>query len=132
MGSGPYTYSDFTGFGLRNFTAPRGGYKMIVEGCEKLDTDWMTLDASTTLPPDTRVEFRIKVAETRDELADPAIAVFGPWVTSADGQNELPADLNALPPHRFAEIEIFLVSTDREATPILRGVDLRFQCQIEE
>ena len=51
VGSGPYTYSDFTGFGLRNFTAPRGGYKMIVEGCEKLDTDWMTLHAEATLPP---------------------------------------------------------------------------------
>ena len=105
---------------------------MIVEGCEKLDTDWMTLDASTTLPPETRVEFRIKVAESRDELADPALRVYGPWVTAAGGPNELPADLNALPPRRFAEIEIFLVSTDREATPILRGVDLRFQCEIEE
>ena len=132
VGSGPYTYSDFTGFGLRNFTAPRGGYKMIVEGCEKLDTDWMTLDASATLPPETRIEFRIKVAESRDELADPALHVYGPWIAAAGGPNELPADLSALPPGRFIELELFLVSTDRDATPVLRGIDVRFQCEIEE
>ena len=51
---------------------------------------------------------------------------------SADGVNELPADLAELPGGRFMELELFLVSTDREATPILRGVDVRFQCQIEE
>ncbi len=132
VGSGPYTYSDFTGFGLRNFTAPRGGYKMIIEGCEKLDTDWMTLDAEATLPPQTRIEFRAKIAESRDELADPGLRAFGPWTVSADGPNELPADLAELPGGRFMELELFLVSTDREATPILRGIDVRFQCQIEE
>ena len=132
VGSGPYTYSDFTGFGLRNFTAPRGGYKMIVEGCEKLDTDWMTLDAAATLPPETRIEFRVKVAGTRDELADPALHVYGPWTAAAGGPNELPADLSALPPGRFIELELFLISTDRDATPVLRGIDVRFQCEIEE
>jgi streptogramin lyase len=132
VGSGPYTYSDFTGFGLRNFTAPRGGYKMVVEGCEKLDTDWMTLDAEATLPPQTRIEFRAKVAASRDELSDPGLRAYGPWVMSAEGENQLPADLAEMPGGRFMELELFLVSTDREATPVLRGVDVRFQCQIEE
>jgi hypothetical protein len=131
VGSGPYTYSDFTGFGLRNFTAPRGGYKMIIEGCEKLDTDWMTLNAEATLPPDTRIEFRTKIADSRDELADPGLRAYGPWIATADN-TELPADLAELPGGRFMELELFLVSTDRDATPILRGIDVRFQCQIEE
>ncbi|MDE0882725.1 MAG: hypothetical protein OSB21_09030, partial [Myxococcota bacterium] len=131
VGSGPYTYSDFTGFGLRNFTAPRGGYKMVIEGCEKLDTDWMTLNAEATLPPDTRIEFRAKIADSRDELADPGLRAYGPWIATADN-TELPADLAELPGGRFMELELFLVSTDRDATPMLRGVDVRFQCQIEE
>ncbi|MEC7749948.1 MAG: hypothetical protein VX405_00415 [Myxococcota bacterium] len=132
VGRSPYTYSDFTGFGLRNFTAPRGGYKTVVEGCEKLDTDWLTLDAMATLPEQTRVEFRARVADDLAELGDPGLRVHGPWVQSADGQNDLPADLGELPPGRYLQLEIFLVSTDREATPILRGYDVRFQCQIEE
>jgi hypothetical protein len=132
VGGGPYTYSDFTGFGLRNFTAPRGGYKTVIEGCEKLDTDWLTLDATVTLPEDTRVEFRARVADDLAELGDPGLRVHGPWVQSADGQNDLPADLGELPPGRYLQLEIFLVSTDREATPVLRGYDVRFQCQIEE
>ncbi|MBM66452.1 MAG: hypothetical protein CMH55_09480 [Myxococcales bacterium] len=132
VGGGPYTYSDFTGFGLRNFTAPRGGYKTVVEGCEKLDTDWLSLDATATLPEDTRVEFRARVADDLAELVDPGLRVHGPWIQSADGQNDLPADLGELPPGRYLQLEIFLVSTDREATPVLRGYDVRFQCQIEE
>jgi hypothetical protein len=129
VGSGPYTYS--TGFGLRNFTAPRGGYKTVVEGCEKLDTDWLLLDATTTLPPETRVEFRARVAETREELQDPGLRIYGPWVRSNE-EDQLPADLGELPGGRFMQLEIFLVSTDREATPILRGYDVQFQCQLEE
>mgnify|MGYP001159570972 FL=1 len=132
VGSGPYTYSDFTGFGLRNFTAPRGGYKMIVEGCEKLDTDWMTLDATATLPPETHIEFRAKIAESRDELSDPGLRAYGPWTMAAGGPNEIPADLAELPGGRFMQLELFLTSGDREATPVLRGIDVRFQCQIEE
>ena len=92
----------------------------------------MTLDAEATLPPETRIEFRAKIAESRDELADPGLRAFGPWTVAADGPNELPADLAELPGGRFMELELFLVSTDRDATPILRGVDVRFQCQIEE
>src|SRR5262249_2914288 len=29
----PYTYSDFTGFGLRNFTRPKGFYSWVQKGC---------------------------------------------------------------------------------------------------
>jgi len=105
---------------------------MIIEGCEKLDTDWMTLDATATLPPETHIEFRAKIAESRDELSDPGLRAYGPWTTSADGPNELPADLAELPGGRFMQLELFLTSGDREATPVLRGVDVRFQCQIEE
>jgi hypothetical protein len=131
VGTGPYTYSDFTGFGLRNFTAPRGGYKTVVEGCEKLDTDWLSLNATATLPPETRIEFRARVAETRDELQDPGLRIYGPWVRSNE-EDQLPADLGELPGGRFMQLEIFLVSTDREATPILRGYDVQFECQLEE
>ena len=105
---------------------------MIIEGCEKLDTDWMPLNAEATLPPQTHIEFRAKVAEERDLLSDPGLRAYGPWTMAADGPNEIPVDLAELPGGRFMQLELFLTSGDREATPVLRGVDVRFQCQIEE
>ena len=47
---------------------------------------------------------------------------FGPWTMSADGVNELPADLAELPGGRFMELELFLVSTDhmRDSDPARR------------
>ncbi|MCI0636454.1 MAG: hypothetical protein L0206_21430, partial [Actinobacteria bacterium] len=40
VGEGPYTYSDMTGFQLRNITAPSGTYRRIMEVCPEQFTDW--------------------------------------------------------------------------------------------
>ena len=73
----------------------------------------MTLHAEATLPPEARIEFRAKVAETRDELADPGLRLWavdhvcGWRERAASGSGELPGG-------RFMELELFLVSTDRK------------------
>ena len=42
VGTNPYTYSDFTGFGLKTFTRPRGTYRYIMEGCdEPHESNWL-------------------------------------------------------------------------------------------
>ncbi len=132
VGSGPYTYSDFTGFNLRNFTAPRGGYKQIIEGCEKNETDWLALDVEATILPRTRIEVRAKAAGSLEALSTPGLATFGPWTLDTEGVGELAVDLNLLPAERFIELEVFLFSTDRRSTPLLRRINARFQCEDED
>src|SRR6185436_14866358 len=56
--SGAYTYSDFTGFGLRNFTRPQGTYSVLVKGCADsegnvTDTDWAQIKWDALVPPNT-------------------------------------------------------------------------------
>jgi hypothetical protein len=51
VGQGPYTYSDFTGYGLKNFTTPQGRYQFEHPGCAPgVETTWRRLAWSATLP----------------------------------------------------------------------------------
>ncbi len=125
VGQSPYTYSDFTGFALRNFTLPRGSYRTIVQGCSKRQTSWQSFDAVTTTPPGTRIRFRIRVAATEAELAQ--APAYGPFEVSSE-HSDLPALLLDLPTVSTAMIEAELSSDDPETSPILRGFDLYFDC----
>src|SRR5438128_556535 len=56
--SGAYTYSDFTGFGLRVFTRPNGTYSLVVPGCMDTDgtpqpTEWDQVTWDADVPPNT-------------------------------------------------------------------------------
>ena len=54
VGTNPYTYSDFTGFGLRNFTRPSGMYRVLIEACAvDEDTQWYRVEWNATEPPGT-------------------------------------------------------------------------------
>ena len=44
----PYTYSDFTGFGLRNFTRPAGTYTYVIQGCNGQNPDTQCQPPSTS------------------------------------------------------------------------------------
>jgi hypothetical protein len=68
-GESPYTYSDFTGFALRTFTAPNGYLRTVVEGCAIGPTEWERLDWSTNVPAGTRLEVRARTADRVTDLA---------------------------------------------------------------
>ncbi|MCB9604159.1 MAG: hypothetical protein H6724_10675 [Sandaracinus sp.] len=65
-----YTYSDMTGLQLRLATNPRGFYRHVFEGCEaETDTTvWGDIQFEAETPPGTTVVFRVKTANTREEL----------------------------------------------------------------
>ncbi|MDP1828562.1 MAG: hypothetical protein Q8L48_35175 [Archangium sp.] len=119
---GLYTYSDFTGYQLRNFTAPRGTYRKDFEACDA-DNEWRTLTWDALTPPNTSIQVFVKAANTQAELASSTLVRYGPFSTS-------PVDLvNAgVPRTKFLRVEFVLRSVDGQSTPVLRGFNLVWLC----
>jgi hypothetical protein len=123
VGSGPYTYSDFTGYALRTFTAPSGYHREIVEGCAGGPTTWELVTWDGDLPAGTRIELSVRTAETRDTLS--GVSFVGTWTDS-------PADLGDPPgpvgTGHFLELEVVLYSDGGNASPVLRELSVRAVC----
>jgi len=114
-----YTYSDFTGYQLRNFTAPKGTYKHIIEGCS-LYSSWKSLSWEAELPEGTQLNVVVKVANTREELDRAHPHEF----------KESPADLSQIPKSTFMQVEFELVSVPGTNTsPVLRGYKIGWACE---
>jgi hypothetical protein len=122
--AGLYTYSDFTGYQLRNFTAPRGTYRRDFEGCDP-DTEWRLLTWDAQTPPNTTLSVIVKVANTVAELSQPTAARYGPFTTS-------PVDLRAqgVVPRKYLRVEFTLASADRQTTPVLRSFQVTSFCGV--
>jgi len=137
--AGAYTYSDFTGFGLRNFTRPTGSYTMIVKGCadsdgNPADTEWWQLNWDADVPPNTTLVVHAKSGAALT-LNDPS------WMQDAftADTSTSPLDLknqlvpNAIPgqtvndPYLFVEFVLKTASAD--VTPKLKAFDVGFKCK---
>ncbi len=124
-GESPYTYSDFTGFALRTFTAPNGYVRAIVPGCPIGPTEWERVDWTATAPAGTRLEVRARTADSTAELR--TATWIGPFVTRP---TELALPPGPLGPERFLELEISLFSDGAAATPTVREVRVQLHCPI--
>ncbi|MFH2010878.1 MAG: MopE-related protein [bacterium] len=127
VGTHPYTYSDFTGYGLRNFTRPRGTYSVLMEGCPdpNRNTNWIRVEWNATTPSGTAVKLRVRSGDAPTQLGD----WFGSWESS-------PAELGAGPvgpvlpmPARYLEVEFELSTTQQENTPILHDFTVVWDCE---
>lgn len=120
--AGLYTYSDFTGYQLRNFTAPRGTFRRDFEGCSE-EAEWRLLQWDAQTPPNTTVSVIVKVANTLAELSLPTAPRYGPFTTS-------PVDLRAqgVVPRKYLRVEFTLASADRLTTPVLRSFQVSSFC----
>ena len=121
---GLYTYSDFTGYQLRNYTAPKGSYTRVFEGCAGV-TNWKTLEWSATVPDKTKLQVYIRTADTLAGLSDSGIARQGPFMGN-------PADLKVagVPSKRFLKVFFEMTSQDGQSTPILKGFSLKWDCEM--
>lgn len=120
--AGLYTYSDFTGYQLRNFTAPRGTYTKDFEACSE-DNDWKQLTWDAVTPPNTSLQVFVKAANTQAELNNTALVRYGPFTMS-------PVDLaNAgVPRTRWLRVEFVLRSVDGQSSPVLRSFNVKWLC----
>jgi hypothetical protein len=121
VGETPYTYSDFTGFGLNGILGASGEHRVVLEGCR--NTVWTGLALDADIPEDTRVRLRVRTADTRDALESAA------WV----GAFEPPTPSLALPPgpvpaSRYLEVSLELSSTTPGVVPRIFGLTASGRC----
>jgi hypothetical protein len=127
---GPYTYSDFTGFGLRNFTNPSGRYSYLVEGCSAHGggtTTWLRVTFQADVPQGTTF-----AARARSGLG-PGSQSFGAW-TSPAAQSPVDLETAALEPNQTAgydwlEVELDFGTAQAAASPRLDAFAVYFDCE---
>ncbi|TVQ95566.1 MAG: hypothetical protein EA398_17455 [Deltaproteobacteria bacterium] len=112
----PYSYSDYTGFQLRNFTAPRGTWRNTFD-CADGFGDGIgggdgvcsvdTIDWAATVPSGTGVRIRIR---TSDDGVN--------WSEWSSQYQTAPAQFgDEVPDGRFIEVEAILTTEQDDRTP---------------
>jgi hypothetical protein len=121
VGKNPYTYSDFTGFGLANFVLPRGTYHYRLDPCPPDQrARWKKISWNADTPPLTAVYVRARSGDSDTS--------FGQWTTVASA-SPLVLESNIRPnPARMLEVEVTLESQDRLTTPVVRDLRIDFTC----
>ena len=140
--AGAYTYSDFTGFGLRTFTRPSGTYSIVVPGCldqngVPANTEWDTVTWDADVPPNTSLVAHARTANVSN-LGD---ASWGAAMWSMDSPTSPLNLLNNLTPNAeagvapqgalndgYLQIEFILNTIDQKATPKLKSFHVGWKC----
>jgi hypothetical protein len=124
----PYTYSDFTGFGLRNFTNPHGSYQWKEVGCgmgAMGKTKWLKIVWDADTPTGTAVQVKARATD------DPTMYNAATWTSS---YTTSPADLSqgmpalAPNPSGFLQVEFDLTTSVKDATPRLKSFQIIYEC----
>lgn len=115
---GPYTYSDFIGYGLNVFANPRGHYQFTTDGGASCwQQRWTAINWTATIPTGTSVQLYVRTAN------DTATLATRPWIGPFTGN---PANLTVapgpVPNGRYIEIDVRLETTDRRLTPRVYSV----------
>lgn len=123
VGSGPYTYSDMTGYQLRNAGAPSGFWRHTFLGCMGASqTRWLELAYMLQAPAGTQVTIRVRSANDKTSL------MSAPWTEMA----KIPSDVSPvkLPGISGAllQVEVGMKSSVRDVTPILSGLSAGYSC----
>lgn len=124
VGNNPYTYSDFTGFGLKTVIAPVGRYAYTFHPCPGIKADWQAVLYNATLPGKTAITLRVRSGDTESTLGQ----WIGPYETS-------PAELQAgaaMPlapnPAEILQVEFTLSSGDALTSPTLHDFQVQYSC----
>lgn len=116
VGGGSYTYSDMTGFQLKNAASKSGLYRHTFTGCS--GSKWQSVDLSASVPAGTTITVSARVAQTQADLANQAWVKVG---TIPPAMAPLPLNL---PAGAFIQIEVAMKSTDLMVTPILSSLSV--------
>ncbi|MFN0061214.1 MAG: hypothetical protein ACKVPX_01665 [Myxococcaceae bacterium] len=143
QGGNLYSYSDFTGYQLRNFTAPFGSYRQLLQGCAP-ETEWRTLRWDADTPAETAIEVFLNVGNTLAEV-NSSPQIFGPFRQIGPGSSlgspttpTFPIDLMAtnastgtpVAQGRYLRVEFRLRTDDRQTSPVLRSFSIGSDCEL--
>jgi hypothetical protein len=125
VGQAPYTYSDFTGYGLLNFIRPQGRYVYQLKACtDGTKATWTGAYWKATTPAGTSVTLRVRSGDSdttfgswSTEFTSPP-AEFGPKKAAAISPN----------PSVYLQVEFTLKNTTKNTTPILHDYGILFYC----
>lgn len=119
----PYTYSDFSGYGLRNFTQPKGSWTFIVDSKCPNVTEWISLSWVGVVPPNTTLLAKARSGKT--PTPDMTWSDFSPPTNASPAV--LTNRFNVA--GRYLQVQFDFASTDGINTPALRSFDVLFQCR---
>ena len=123
-----YTYSDFSGFGLRNFTIPRGSYTYVIQGCDPKNaqdgTKWMRFYWDADVPPNTSLSVRFRSGEV--PMPDAS------WTGWSSPHTISPVDLTIVAevaaPATWVQVGFDFTTMARNASPKLKGFQIAYEC----
>ena len=125
VGKNPYTYSDFTGYGLQNFTRPQGRYLYQLAPCPPgIQALWKVVSWNATTPTNTSVEVRLRSGDDESNMGP----WQGPYQTSPvllDPKSSTPLSPN---PAIILQIEFTLKNSSKNDTPILHDFNVSYDC----
>ena len=127
VGTNPYTYSDFTGYGLRNFTRPQGTYSTIFTACPDSNgpPTWYEVRWNASTPPGTSVSAFVQAANNITDVRNAEI--YGPWTSSPAILSQAPGPL-APNPAQYLRVTFLLTTENRDVSPILHDFEVIWEC----
>jgi len=125
VGQNPYTYSDFTGYGLQNFTRPQGRYLYQLQACNNgKKARWSQVSWKTTTPPGTEVRLRVRSGNTATSMG----SWVGPFKTSPAPLGKTAASPLSPNPAVYLQVEFTLITNKPKLSPILHEFSFAFDC----
>ena len=121
VGETPYTYSDFTGYGLNGLLGASGQHRVVIEGCRNTVWTGLTLDAS--IPDDASVRLSVRTADTREDLE--RAELIGPFDPPSPSLSLPPGPV---PAGRFLEVSIRMSSTTPGVVPRIFSLTAQGRC----
>jgi hypothetical protein len=118
----PYTYSDFTGFGLNGILGAVGTHQVTIEGCEA--AVWTAISLDADIPPETSVVVLARSAATSAGLS--GASWFGAFETAPTAS--LQARPGPVPAGRLLEISLRLSSSTPGVVPRVRSLAVSARC----
>jgi hypothetical protein len=128
VGSGPYTYSDMTGYTLHNYTAPKGDFSHIfgysgwsgTVSESKITTKWEFVNIDVTTPPKSHISLRYKASDSLKGLDKaPWSKNFGPYPPA-----QMPLKLlNVV--GKFLKVEVFMQANDKKQSPLIKSLSAK-------
>jgi DNA-binding beta-propeller fold protein YncE len=114
VGSGPYTYSDMTGFQLRTFTLRQGRWVVNFD-CGRPNCTFDALTWRASVPPGTQLELRARTSLDRVT-----------WSSQEGPYGASPSPMS-LPVGRYCEVEVRMSTDNDEISPVLQSVEVGWQ-----